>query len=123
MAYDCPMHGARAVTAKRSVAHVVGLALLVLLLAQWLALAHSIQHAGPAASAVAAAADDGRWGHDANTPSCELIGHLLTSELTGGEAPVTAGVPPATWLAPRPGHCPVGGAPRSAYQARGPPRG
>jgi hypothetical protein len=101
---------------------LIGVALLALLLAQWLAVSHAIAHAPRSAGEVVAEDADSHWGHDAGTPTCTLIEHLLAGESAAGDPPGMACLPPDATLhtAPR---CPlVCGATRQAYEARGPPR-
>ena len=100
---------------------LVGAALLALLLAQWAALTHAIAHAPLGAAGVVAIEDEGRWDHDAETPACALIDHLLLGELTGGEAPAISALPPDAMPAAAPKCRLVGGVALRAYQARGPP--
>ena len=98
-----------------------GAALLALLLAQWTALTHAIAHAPLGAAGVVAIDDDGQWGHDADTPACALIDHLLLGELTGGEAPAISWLPPDAMLEAAPKCRLVCSVALRAYQARGPP--
>ena len=100
---------------------LVGAALLALLLAQWTALTHAIAHAPLGATVAVAVVDDGHWGHDADTPACALIDHLLLGELTGGEAPAISWLPPDVMLAAAPKCRLACSVALRAYQARGPP--
>ena len=104
---------------------IIGVALLALLLGQWAALAHSVQHAreptGPAVPAYVATDDSDVWGHQVGTSACHLMGHLLT-----GQAPGVANVAvPCSPLAAVPAMAPTAppyqGAASRAYEARGPP--
>ena len=100
---------------------LVGAALLALLLAQWTALTHAIAHAPLGPTVVVAIDDDGQWGHDADTPACALINHLLLGELTGSDAPAIPGLQPNPMPAAAQKCRLVGGVPLRTYQARGPP--
>ena len=101
---------------------LIGVALLALLLGQWMALAHSIVHA-PTSAAVAVSADtDDHWDHDAGTAACHLVDHLLAGQAPGGESASVPCVPPAAMrvAARAPSIGPACASP--AYEARGPPR-
>lgn len=110
---------------------LIDVVVLALLCAQWAALSHAIDHADrPAmAAGLASAANvddhnhgDEAWGHDAGTPTCELLDHLLAGHAGGGKPPQlfllgrTATLP----AAPAPSITP--GPASRAYEARGPPR-
>ena len=101
---------------------LVGVALLTLLLAQWTALTHAIAHAQLGTGAVVAAQADAPWGHQAGTPSCLLVDHLLIGQLSGGDPAAI----PWFWPAAAPEAMRklaiVCSATLQAYEARGPPR-
>lgn len=104
---------------------LIGVALLAMLLGQWTALVHSIDHARAhefvEQSVDGSHAHDDAWGHRAGTSACDLVDHLLTGQAPGGEP--AAGL----WLSPETSHIAAGAAsnaPRPvvrAYEARGPP--
>lgn len=110
---------------------LIGVMLLALLCAQWVALSHAIGHvdwpASAARLATAAATDDHAhdnraWGHDAGTAACELLDHLLAGQAAGVmPAPLILLRPAAAMLAaPAPSITP--GPVWRAFEARGPPR-
>ena len=101
---------------------LVGAALLALLLAQWTALTHAIAHA-PLGAGMAVAADaQGPWGHDADSPACELVDHLLLGHSTLGDPSAQAWPRPEAMLAAAPKCRRAHSSTRRAYEARGPPR-
>ncbi|HMQ74012.1 MAG TPA: hypothetical protein PKD25_15940, partial [Rubrivivax sp.] len=70
----------------RATRRLVGALVLALLCAQWIGLAHAIAH-GPAEAVGVARADHGghgghddHWGHDADTPVCDVFDHLLCGQ-------------------------------------------
>ncbi len=101
---------------------LLGVAVLVLLLAQWTALVHAIVHAPTGVHTTASRDVDAAWGHTADSASCHLLDHLLTGQAPG---PAEAKAPFA---------CPVEAAPASRltaihrhqvlrpYEALGPPQ-
>lgn len=101
---------------------LIGVAMLALLVGQWAALAHSIGHAQRPAQAAPTVHDHDAWGHQAGTPNCQLVDHLLLGQATGGEPASLPCLPPvATRLAaPAPSIAP--GPASWAFEARGPPR-
>lgn len=101
---------------------LVGAVLLALLMAQWLGLSHAIAHAPRGAGDIVAEGTDSHWGHDAGTPTCSLIDHLLLGESAATDAPALACMAPDTALASALTCRRVCGATRPAYEARGPPR-
>ena len=107
---------------RAAIGRLVGAVLLALLLAQWTTLTHAIAHVPLGAAGLATIEGDGRWGHDAGSPSCLLIDHLLLGELTGGDAPAMSGLPPDAMLATAPKCRRAHSSTRRAYEARGPPR-
>jgi len=107
---------------RSAVGRLIGAALLALLLAQWLALSHAIAHAPHSAGTAVAEDADSHWGHDAGTPTCTLIEHLLAGESVVGDPPGMACLPPDATL-PTALRCQlVRSGNRQAYEARGPPR-
>src|SRR5262245_61213420 len=95
--------------------------LLTVLAMQWLALAHAVRHAGHVTQAVSHATQDVLGGeHDAGTPVCQMLDHLLSGQ---GAAPSMA--PPSSQAAqalPQSSHATIiAGAVASAYFARAPP--
>lgn len=106
----------------RNAAHrLIGVALLALLLGQWTVLAHSIAHARMPADAAASADADDAFGHDAGTPACHLIDHLLLGQAAGGERASVASLTLTATRVTAPAPL-IGPGPASqAYEARGPP--
>ena len=96
--------------------------LLTLLLAQWAALRHAIAHAPLGAVSALAAQSDAPWGHDADTPSCLLVDHLLIGQLSGGDPAAIPWFWPASAPAASPNLPIACGFALRAYEARGPPR-
>ncbi len=114
-----PMNPCRHRNATR---RLVGVALLALLVGQWVVLAHAIAHARtPAAVAVSAETDHG-WGHHAGTPACDLVDHLLTGQAPGTESASANGRPAAAIRVAPPLPSIGPGRASRAYEARGPPR-
>ena len=101
---------------------LVGVVLLTLLLAQWTALTHAIAHAPLGAGVGFNAQFDGKWGHPADTPSCQLVDHLLIGQSSGGEPAAMAWFWPATAPEATRNLPAVCSATLRAYEARGPPR-
>lgn len=105
--------------------HLIGLALLALLLGQWAVLAHAVSHAQPSAvvAAVAAHADeaDHLWGHQAGTTACHLVDHLLAGQAPGGATAALAVVPPSSTVVTVPSSSIDPGPVWRTYFARGPP--
>jgi hypothetical protein len=110
---------------------LIGVVVLALLCAQWAALSHAIAHADRSAMAArlatAASADDHdhggeAWGHDAGTPTCQLLDHLLAGHAAGGEPPPLFLPRPAAVLLAAPALSITPGPASRAYEARGPPR-
>jgi hypothetical protein len=104
------------------VGRLVGVALLALLLAQWTALTHAVAHAPLAADMALAAEAESPWGHGVNSPSCDLIDHLLLGHAMLGDPSPLAWVPPEATLAKVPKSRLFRSGTRQAYEARGPPR-
>lgn len=112
-------------TARSSARRIVGAALLALLLAQWLALAHAVLHAaqvrGTLALADAASVQVDWIGHTSGSPECRLVDQLLSAAAASEVPAFEAGSPPDVPVAaPR-----EASAARSAarpYEARAPPR-
>ncbi len=130
--------------ASKAAHHIIGVALLALLLAQWGALLHAVDH-GPVHGAAAvqraatgapvnaaahqpldehevpgAQVDNGE--HSAGSPVCQLYDHLLLAQASGCAAPQ---VPGRKWCTTAPSWAlraalPLGAL--QAYEARGPPR-
>lgn len=118
---------------------LVAASLLALLLSQWLALLHAVEHGprtateSPVAQAGAASAHahddahahahDGVWGHGAGDAACQLVDQLLGHDAPGCVPPAAAGLPAAApqvaALAPAAALGPVD----RPYEARAPPRG
>lgn len=96
--------------------------LLALLLAQSAALTHAIAHAQSDADSTVATEADDSWGHQAGTPSCQLVDHLLIGQLSGCDPAAI----PWSWPTATPVAAPnlplVCGVALRAYEARGPPR-
>ena len=101
---------------------LVGVALLTLLLAQWTVLTHAIAHAQLGTGAVVAAQADAPWSHQAGTPSCLLVDHLLIGQLSGGDPAAIPWFWPASAPAASPNLPIACGFALRAYEARGPPR-
>ena len=106
---------------RNAIRRLIGVVWLALLLGQWTALVHSIDHA-PSSAAVAGSADtDHAWSHGAGTSACHLVDHLLTGHGPGGQPATVCGFPPAglrvAASAPSIGPGPLA----RAYEARGPP--
>ena len=110
---------------------LIGVMLLTLACAQWAALSHAIGHADRPATAAglatAAATDEhghgeSVWGHDAGTPTCELLDHLLVGQAAGGKPAPLVTLLPATVLPAAPAPSITPGPLQRAYEARGPPR-
>ena len=115
----------RVPTARSSARRIVGVALLALLLAQWVALAHAVLHAAqvrPAERAAAATSVQADlFGHAAGARECRLVDQLLSFAGAPDVAPAP-GEPPAATAPPAPR---AGVAPRGSghpYEARAPPR-
>jgi hypothetical protein len=106
---------------RAALGRLIGAALLALLLAQWTALTHAVAHAPLGVAVAVEVDDDGRWGHEADTPSCELIDHLLLGQSTPRDAPAMAWLQHSAALAATPNRPIVCGATLRAYEARGPP--
>ena len=109
---------------------IVGVALLVLLLAQWAALVHTVMHtvvptilhtpvqAGAVIQADAVDADE----HTAGSPVCQLFDHLLVAQAAAGDEPQ---LPQPLWSTAAPPWALLPAQPRLAslgYDARGPPQ-
>jgi hypothetical protein len=115
---------------QRAIGRVAGAAVLALLLAQWAALVHAIEHAPQHATQAVAHATDhdhddaaqDHWGHDADTPVCDLVDHLLLGDGATRDAPAGSASAPAALPPPTPQHASVDSAVWPAYEARGPPR-
>lgn len=110
---------------------LIGVMLLTLLCVQWAALSHAIGHADRPATAAglatAAATDehghgDTVWGHDAGTPTCKLLDHLLVGQAAGGKPAPLVTLLPTTVLPAEPAPSITPGPLQRAYEARGPPR-
>ena len=100
----------------------VALLALLLLLGQWMVIAHSIAHARTPASAAVSADTHHAWDHRADTPACHLVDHLLAGQAPGAELASVAFVPPSAVEVAVPASS-IGPVPAlRAYQARGPPR-
>ena len=100
---------------------VVVVALFGLLLAQWTALVHSIAHAPSSQPAIASIDSNGHWTHERGTETCDLIGHLLSGHMAGGDVATMPLVANTSTVASVPVAAgPAGDAPL-AYLARGPP--
>lgn len=109
---------------------LTGVLVLALLCAQWLGLAHAIAH-GPAEAVELARTHHGdhgdhgdhrdHWGHDADTPVCQVVDHLLCGQAVGD---AVATLPPlqraASAAAAHRHPVPPGRVP-CPYEARGPP--
>lgn len=116
------MNSARHCKAAR---RLVGVILLTLLLAQWSALRHAIAHAPLGALSAPAAqsnASDAPWGHEADTPGCRLVDHLLIAPLAGADPSATDWFWPAAAPEATRKLAIVCSATLRAYEARGPPR-
>lgn len=128
MNLSCHLQGTR---------RLIGVVLLALLWAQWAVLAHAIGHADRpamvASRAAAAVADnndhghehdhgDGAWGHDAGTPTCELLDQLLAGHAAGGQPAPLFVLRPAAVLPAVPAASITRWPALPAYEARGPPR-
>ena len=102
----------------------LGAAMVALVLAQWVALRHAVEHAGGSRSAVHATAATGahdHWGHEPGSQDCRLLDQLVGSHAPGTETSLALGPAPRQ---EEPGASPAGihaGAERRAYDARGPP--
>lgn len=117
----------------RATRRLVEALLLALLCAQWIGLAHAIAH-GPAEAVGVARADHGghgghgghddhedHWGHDADTPVCEVFDDLLCVQaVCGAGATVLPQEHAGPAAPPRRQPVPPGAAP-CPYEARGPP--
>lgn len=101
---------------------LAGAALLALLLAQWSALTHAIDHTRWSATQAVERGSDDRWGHVVDTLPCEVIDHLLTVQQTGSSPGAAQGVSAPFWIAPLPNRPLARRVWLRAYQARGPPR-
>lgn len=101
---------------------LVGVALLALLLGQWTALAHSVVHAHLPAQASLTVDDHDAWGHQAGTPNCQLVDHLLVGQAAAGAPAPLLGVPPALTLPAALAPSIAPGPASRAFEARGPPR-
>ncbi len=100
---------------------LVGVAVFALLLAQWAALVHAVDHAPARAAAVVAHHDLAPWGHDAGSPACQAFDQLLTGQADLPQPAALHGLQVAD-EAPAARGQQVG--PRHAllaYEARGPP--
>jgi hypothetical protein len=121
--FPLPMLFSRTRLASR---RLVGVALLALVLGQWTMLAHAIAHARTAAVVEHAAGVDQDhshgWGHDAGTPVCDLVDHLLTGQAPGVSHEAVRCLPPAAALAATAAPSEAPGPFAPAYEARGPPR-
>lgn len=110
-----------------AIGRLVGAGLVALLLAQSAALTHAVAHAPRGASEVLAERAEGpsgpvgHWDHDAGTPTCTLIDHLLLGTSTGADCPAVAGLPPEASVAAVPKQRRLCAGTRQAYEARGPP--
>lgn len=105
-----------------AVRRLIGVALLALLVGQWTALAHSIGHAHLHAQAAESIDDHDAWGHQAGTPDCQLVDHLLVGQAAGGNPAPLLRLPPAAKLLAAPAPSIRPGPASRAYEARGPPR-
>ena len=106
---------------RAAIGRLVGACLLALLLAQWTALSHAIAHAPLAAGTALATDEEGPWGHDADSPACELLDHWLLGHATVGDPSPVAWAPPEATLPKVPKSRLVRSGTRQAYEARGPP--
>jgi len=101
---------------------VVGVVLLALMLVQWAALVHAVNHAPALGGALVVADADPHWGHDSGTPTCHLLDHLLLGQAIGSTG---VQVPHLEFSAAAPGsadHSVTSRPAAHAYEARGPPR-
>lgn len=100
---------------------LVGVAVFALLLAQWAALVHAVNHAPARAAAVVADHDLAPWGHDAGSPACQAFDQLLTGQVDLPQPATLLGLqiadeaPAARGQQVGPRHA------LRAYEARGPP--
>ena len=101
---------------------VVGVAMLSLVLAQWVALVHAIEHAHGPSAAADQHDPDGAWGHEAGSSACLLIDHLLTGQAPGEPATGLPDASAAESTAVGPTKSVFHGRNPKPYQARGPPR-
>lgn len=105
-----------------AIRRLVGVMVLALLLAQWVALTHAVAHAQLDADSALAAESDNAWGHQAATPSCQLVDQLLIGQLSVGDPAAI----PWFWATATPVASPIlsidRGVTLRAYEARGPPR-
>ena len=101
---------------------LAGAALLALLLAQWAALTHAIDHRPWSAAQGVERVSDDRWGHEVDTLACEVIDHLLTGQQTGSEPGAVQSVWAPFWIAPLSSRPTARRVWLRTYQARGPPR-
>jgi hypothetical protein len=102
---------------------VVVLVVVSLLAAQWWALHHAVaHHHALAAEHAAGTADEGStWDHDAGTPTCSLLDHLLTGQALAAHPAVLCTAPQSAGPV---AHAKATPAPVEAlrpYQARAPP--
>jgi hypothetical protein len=102
---------------------VVVLVVLSLLAAQWWALHHAIGHHSALTGVHAAGvADEGStWDHDAGTPACSLLDHLLTGQALAANPPVLCTAPQSAGPVAHTKTTPAPGEALRLYQARAPP--
>ena len=99
----------------------VGVVVLALLLAQWAALVHAVDHAPARAAAVVAGHDFALWSHGAGSPACQAFDQLLTGQADAPQPAALLGTQVAD-AAPAARAQPAGTRPAlRAYEARGPP--
>jgi hypothetical protein len=108
-----------------SARRIVGAALLALLLAQWLALAHAVLHTAQVraslAFADAAAVKVDFFAHTAGGSECRLVDQLL-SAAGAPDVPALEGGPPPDAPVAAPSESPCGRSAARPYEARAPPR-
>lgn len=101
---------------------LAGAVLLALLLTQWAALTHAIDHTPWSAAQGVERGSDDRWVHEIDTLPCVVFDHLLAGQQIGNDPGTKQGLWAPFWIAPlpnRPLACRVW---LRTYQARGPPR-
>lgn len=117
----------------RTARRLTGLLVLALLCAQWIGLVHAIAH-GPADAVEVARAHHGdhaghaghdghddHWGHDADTPVCQVVDQLLCGQAVGDAVATLPPLERAGPVAAAHRHpVPTGRVP-CPYEARGPP--
>ena len=114
---------------RTSLSRLIGVAVLALLLGQWTVLLHSIEHAHAHkhahaheyAEITAEANADHDWGHEAGTPTCQLLDQLLTGQAPSPERLAVDYLRPADVRVAAPAPSTAPGPAWRAYQPRGPP--